>query len=275
MARKLHTTNYHDWTALVDAAVSSKAPILEAHGGSKSWTQTKSFDHAVKLAREGWPEGRDMVAALSHAYFEKLAAHVERSEYYRAETGEDFDVALVLQGEPEAYIVEQRETVEGPGRRIVRIVFNAGGSSGISTEVLTARGAAVVALVMLLEYAGHGVEVVTVYTAGGMKYTVQTVVNVKRADQPPDLPLLAFALAHPSTFRRIIFRVWESLPQYLVDDCGFVSGGGYGSPMETPERGDINLIGETMYPDVQWTSPESARAWIVANLTAQGVKVTA
>lgn len=278
----MHTLTYHDWTAFVDAVEAVDAVHGAAHDQSewrldKSWTLGASYASSVDLARNGWPAGRDCIHELASAYFDKLASTIQKTEYVRAVVGDILDVGAYLAGDPECCLVEEFETVEGPGRKNVRIVYNGTASAGIEADVLLAKGAAVAALAQLLEYAGHGVEIVLAYglrANNGSGLAVETYVTIKTPDQPMDLGRVGFALAHPATFRRLAFRLWEGQSQALVDACGFRSHGGYGCiAPSVAMTGDV-VIGSSMYGEAEWTNPASARAWVAAELAKQGVNVT-
>lgn len=276
----MQTLTYHDWTAFVDAVDAVSAPAQAAHAtddyyGAQHWTMGAGLPESIALARNGWPPGRDCVHALASAYFEKLAATIERIDYVHAVTGDLFDVGAYLSGDPECCLVEERETIEGPGRKNLRIVYNGTASGAVESNVLLAKGAAVAALAQLLEFAGHGVEVVLAYGIGPCDGdTIETYVTLKTSDQPMDLSCVAFALAHPATFRRLGFRLWEGLSLETVRRFGFYLHGGYGRVAQTlTMTGDVNIGGST-YGEPDWMSPGAARAWVAAELAKQGVNVT-
>lgn len=94
--------------------------------------------------------------------------------------------------------------------------------------------------------------------------------TVKRAEDALELEQLVFALAHPSTLRRLMFSVWESDAAHMSD-----VGQNYGSVSElnNPERFDVYIAG-SKYGDPQWSNTDETIAWIKAQLKLQNVVLT-
>ena len=183
--------------------------------GSDPWHGTNTFEQAVALARRGWPEGA--AAAL------ELRAEVEsavrdlinaRSTSYTFDVaGEFVDVGRFLSGEPECFGSESQD-YGNTVRPVVKIVANLAASGSVSTKSLYVRGAAIVAAIDILESLGRRVEVWIAHGStksrrGGQSNVHETHVLVKKADQPLDVDRLAFAVAHPSTLRRLCFSIME------------------------------------------------------------------
>jgi hypothetical protein len=70
---------------------------------------------------------------------------------------------------------------------------------------------------------------------------VEIHVQVGEAASPLDRNALAFYAAHPATFRRLIFRLEELLPDAVREEFGFFNGRGYAMPSD---------CGEDSRPDV-------------------------
>lgn len=183
--------------------------------GSDPWHGTNTFEQAVALAQRGWPEGA--AAAL------ELRAEVEsavrdlinaRSTSYTFDVaGEFVDVGRFLSGEPECFGSESQD-YGNTVRPVVKIVANLAASGSVSTKSLYVRGAAIVAAIDILESLGRRVEVWIAHGStksrrGGQSNVHETHVLVKKADQPLDVDRLAFAVAHPSTLRRLCFSIME------------------------------------------------------------------
>jgi hypothetical protein len=86
--------------------------------------------------------------------------------------------------------------------------------------------------------------------------------------------LLAYALAHPATLRRLTFGYWETLSERDRVALDFVPHGTYGTPADVPqdERGDVIYI-----PALLGTGPfksgESTARWVIAELAQHGIEV--
>jgi hypothetical protein len=202
----------------------------------------------------------------------KITSLVEKPEIVYDVTGNDFDIALVNEGVPECWTrIETHEVQSGRGTKVLRMTFNAFVSSGITPEVMIARGAAICALIESLEYAGFRIELQLYqrgsYTGGTRSHCI--FVPIKYADGPLDLDHLAFCLAHPSMFRRLCFAINEHDKDYMK---GCMS---YGLPanVDTVLRGDIN-IDCASFADAQWSNPTSAVKWILAQMKEQGVEIS-
>ena len=229
---------------------------------------TRSWEEARSLALSGWPEGEELIKKYSQLLFDRVASMLEQPRYLYDVEGTDFDVNRVLSGEPEVWLQEYHENVPAPGK-VIRLVYNGGASGGVPTSVITARGAVAAALVTLLEHAGHSVEL-EVRDESVSGKTLRMGVLVKRAGQPLNLGEVAFALAHPSFLRRLVFSLMEHSPT----DFWPSFSSGYGRPDTTPKelQGDIYLD-RMMFGETQWLDEKTATDWIVAELKRQGVEL--
>lgn len=228
---------------------------------------TKNWEDAVRLATLGWDEGTKEVAKFSSPIIESIGSKIQREDIYHDVEGIGIDIGRYLDGEPECWQRIEETTIEGKGNKILKLAFNITGSGGITHDVLIARGGAVAALIELLEYAGCRVEIWGMFRSEDYSGEIEARIRLKQADQNIDMPHLAFALAHPSMLRRLGFAFIERMPANLVKSK--VSGS-YGSPRESAIPRDI-YIGAAVYGERQWSSPESAQAWIISKLKEQGV----
>lgn len=245
------------------------------------WFKTQNFAEATALAHNGWSDGVEKCKAIAQPLIDRLSIMIERPEIrYDVCPGIDYDMGLVVTGDPEHWMSYEYQTVEGEGNRLVRITFDCTVSSGISAEIIQAKGAVLAALVELLELGGNRVEVVCLpirtghgyaYEPKHENYTAYASVVVKRFEQPLDMNRLMFAFAHPSMLRRIGFRFAENCPVAVQN----AMGASYGScikeqPTEPETRCDI-FIGSSIYGDPVWTNTESTQKWLLSNLKKQGI----
>lgn len=272
----VYVERYATWGEFVDRAEREAADLAGSHVASRhsprefGWDLSAGFAGALKLAREGWGDGESKVKQLSQVLFDRVSNQIEREFIQYDVEGSEIDVARYLDGEPECWQRFETRVTEGAGRRIVTIAYNCAASAGVSADVLLAKGAAVVALVELLEFAGHGVRVIICDGQQGSMLT-ETYVTVKEPDQPIDVSRIAFAVAHPATMRRLMFSVWEQFPP-AVREAINVPHGGYGMPCDVRKahRGDIYME-HSMYGGHQWLNTDAARAWVTERLKEQGV----
>lgn len=235
------------------------------------FTQTSSFDAAMRLAELGWPEATAKATALTSAMVDKVTSLVEHERITYDVTGRDFDVSMMLTGEPEHWSNTETVITTGTSTRILKLVINTAVSSAVDTDVIIARGSAIAALVAVLELSGFRVEIemTSPFADQNRKVLINFVIPVKSADQPLDLDRLIFAAAHPSMERRLMFSALE----HNVDERNALRN--YGWPTEVPKanQGDI-YIGHSSSEDDQWTRTETAARWVLDQAKAQGVTLT-
>lgn len=276
-----YVERFESWTEFVTKAETGKSHLSkekrESQKLSNDFAGVSSVEEAVTLARQGWTKGAEDIKALASKLFNHVSGMIERTEVNHDVEGHVIDVARFVDGEPECWMKfdEVRVDAEG-GHRLIRLVMNIGASGMVARETITRKGATVAALVELLEYAGHRVELTVVEGiegyGGGDKPDYEVSIRLKEFDQALDLPVVAFALAHPATLRCLLFSVEEQLPEKMQKLIGAESGMGYGRPadVQTVERGDI-YIPKMLWGEKQWDTPEAAQAWIIKNLEEQGI----
>lgn len=236
-----------------------------------SFTDGTTYEEMQKYAREGWPKGMKIAVPLTVGNVSTIGEIIEKFDpYYDRESGGVLDVARFLDGEPECWIKLETVTSEGPGIKHLTIVFNGTASAGISTHVMILKGAAVASLVETLEYAGHRCRVILAYGMSGSGPSQEVYIGIKEFDQTLDLDRLVVAMAHPATLRRLMFSYMERMDDVMLASINV--GKGYGHPEDVTERGDI-YIGKSGNWDDHWSTPETAKEWIIKTLEEQGVKI--
>jgi hypothetical protein len=271
---------FDDWSEMLNFVRDSKpTSIYNESRDNEAWRnkwvcgdfEGGSFDGSLKLAREGWEFGAEKIQRLGLAHFEMLANKIEQFDPVQDTCGLYFDVGLVVQHIPECWQRIEITKIDGIGNKVIRINFNASVSAGISSDVMFARGAAVFALVELLELAGIRVELSCdmFCTKNVMNANqVNVCVLVKPADQPIDAARLAYALAHGGMLRRLGFACYETGPKNFQSS-------GYGMPTDSEvskANADI-YVGRGMLGEPKWESLESARAWILREIKNQGISI--
>lgn len=276
---------FQSWGAFV-AYVATTTPTvaggLSSHDPASSWNGNVSWARSLALAVEGWTEGEQRIRELSRRLEAHITHRIVREEFNYDVEGMAFDVARFLNGEPEHWIRPEEATVTTDhGSKHVKLVVNISASSAVSPEAIIARGAAVAALVELLEYADHRVEVwITNPSSAAHRYGEAYAppiyvcdVKVKSFDQPLDMGLLAFALAHPATLRRLMFAAQECADPSIVKYVTHSNSYGYPTENDAAKaEAGIYLPGSKLWDSAaDWTSPESVETWILAELAKQGI----
>jgi hypothetical protein len=241
--------------------------------GDARFRGTRDFAEALKLAREGWAEGRAEVERLRAALVGTLVGQLRQQEYVLDVQGLVMDMGLVTEGQPECWL-DTRDTDERrTGGRIVRVHLNGVVSANIEHDVIRARGAAVAALCDLLEAAGRRVELTISYALSTLprkRVAMLVTVPVKQADEPLQVDQLAFMLMHPSALRRVAFSTWECLPADMrralhIPGC-------YGFPKTANLEADIDVPSGPGW-EKQWRNVGQAKQWLETSLRSQGIEL--
>jgi len=219
---------------------------------------TRDFSEAKSLALQGWHEGTKEIHTLTSSM--AAGMNVQRYGMDLALVGGSVDIPTFLTGEPEC-MWTWKDTVQRKG---ARLIVEGSVAGGVKTADIIRRGAAVASLVDALESGGVSTEIELRFTLRNNESDryVQHRIALKQSSEPLDLATLAFALAHPSSFRRFTFGVCERLPDDVKKDFGFTRFGHYGlvdnrrSPTEIFGEEDVliegNNWGGNMTDSMQW-----------------------
>jgi hypothetical protein len=230
-----------------------------------SWCGHASFDKACKLARDGWPEGLKRLNSFQERIKSVIGNRTNKPLPEFDVTGQVLDVGLLMSGVPECFISLPDEPKEGRGK-IIDIVFSSSYSAGINSEKIFWRGAALVALIDVLESRGLSCSVVsdsTVTRGYGNRYTLKTI--VKGLGDVLDLDRIAFCACHAAFFRRLAFSIEECESNEVRDTFGF-NDGGYGCPSD-PEPVGSEATTQSIHLDkkAHVRNQETAAAWVLEN----------
>ena len=242
-----------------------------ARGLASDWNGNLSFAETCRLAVGGWDEGIAKVEKFSSAFVGAIGSKLVIDEYYYDVTGQDFDLARVLEGEPECWLNSEQIHVEAPAMQTIKLVVNIGASASVGSDTLIRKGAGIVALVQLLERMRRSVEVVAITrdcynynndNEGGFDFDL----CLKQAGQDLDLGKLAYALMHPSMLRRLQFvameTTWVGMPRYK----------GYSSNLRQPES-NIYIPAAQSHEVMDFDSEDNVKNWILKELVAQGIEL--
>lgn len=235
------------------------------------WSGGLTWEEAKTMAISGWIGGMEKIEKYRASILPIIASKVLRVQPVYAIAGYVVDVGSYLANQPECFINREFEERNYPGR-IYKIVCSIAVSAAISPETIIQRGAMVCALVDAIEYAGHRAEVICNQSTsnrhedearkGQRKDSgwFEVSVTVKKASQPLEMTDLAFCLAHPAMFRRMMFSAMEI--EGWADSIH-----AYGYPSEATDQGDIyvNEIFSGTVPD------EKAISWVMEELKKLGV----
>lgn len=229
----------------------------------ENFTHSRDYTDAMgKVFR--WDEGAERVGTIRA----RIGSGVERLARERFRTAIPPGTALVnaiVTGHPRPMVGvrKAKSTAKGAGK-VHRIVVNICASAAIKADILERRGGAVLALADAIERRGGKVELVV---RCSMSNRIGYEVLVKPAAAKLNLHSVAFAVAHPSMLRRMVFSAMETEPAALRDRIGV--GGGYGMPSDMTRESDTIYLPAMTYGDDRWNSEESATRWVMEYLTEQ------
>ncbi len=265
------TFRYDSWQKFLDHVVPDKGTTWNSPVPSQEWDYLEGWSGAVRLASTGWPDGTARALKLTAPLVDKLGAFLRTEEWLYDVEGAGIDVGRFCEGVPECWQTPDVRTVEGPGR-LIRLVLHAWISAGVPARTIEGRGAAVLAFVMLAEQAGFQVAiewVKAVRDKTGQAPSLTVAVPLKAWGDPVDADRLAFAIAHPACYRRLMFRAMELSP--FAAGMNARPGGGYGGGgvFHPEDTGDIYL-GPMMSGDQDWSNPDRAAEWVMDELRKIG-----
>jgi len=235
--------------AIIELSNSTAALDLPPRGPGNTALNTRdthrlnSMDHTswygcpgkVALARlkEGWPEGvdemRNCVRMLD-------VPAIPRRRRARFGWDGEIDVERVLFNEPEPF--RQHAKIMAP---VVRLTVDVGANGGTSGGALKWRGTVSLAIADALTQAGFSVEIIVMENARYMwdgnapKGDTYTILKLKDAQAPLNLPLLAGAIMTAAVFRITMWRSWYRAPWDLNGSHGMWV------PLSEHMKGDIHV----------------------------------
>lgn len=189
-----------------------------------------TYADAMRQATTGNPE---LVTELFDGV-NVLEAMIEEGKVgeIRDVTGEYFDVADFLSGEPEVF---RRDEI-GLQKPVVPIYATLSMHCGISNETIKNRGCAIVALVDELSRSGFIVDLNLVV---GLRHDEKNYyAKIKVRTDPMDIDTVAFIIANPLCLRRLCLSLLE-----ITSNQSYCHGYGYSIEYDLPDLYDTGLSG--------------------------------
>lgn len=268
MTDTIHTYNtWYEFVRAADTGTSINPQRNSAHKADRQysarWSGTNTWDETMQLASRGWPEGLKRIREHVHIIERFISPKQPRLELTYSVRGPgvlDFD--RYAQGRPDTWVVwNEIDTQDGQSGRIVPIVFNLSTSSGVNPDTMFQRGAAVVALIDILEHSGIRCEVLLSSCGINQNNTYTFNITLKKSGEALDLDRLAFAMCNASTFRRLVFSLMEQNIPRLES--------GYGHVSTYREDGAINLDSASL----RIRDESNMVPWLIQQLAGYGVEV--
>lgn len=190
-----------------------------------AFSGAKSLDHALDLARLGWPAGLATMQA-ARATMPRANATGAARDYDVA--GMYPDAARAAAGDPCAMVTPTAGELRG--KSVICLVLQGSVSWQVDADSIATQAASICSLVDALE-ASDSVRVELLVhhgTGDGADQTMHVLTTLKAAEDALDLARLAGALS-PSTYRRLFFRMIEA---HIAPEWAKNTRSGYGIPRQ-------------------------------------------
>ncbi len=175
---------------------------LNSHDGKYSFRGTHNFQEAIDLIQNG---DMDILNKLT-TELSKIEPKYIDSPYIPDTNGSFFDVAKVLEGEPESWYRKADTKVDIP---TLEIVLGIGYLSNVSKNTIIHNSAILISYIKGIEAKGVRVKLIGRHHNEGRKGTYsETIVVIKDYYESFNYPKLS-GVIHPSFFRRLFMRVKE------------------------------------------------------------------
>ena len=266
---------FDDWIEFVqycaDSATADDSSKETANKRASSWAGG-TLDSACKLARFGWPKGTELMREMTEELDGLVGSKIERLQIIHDYTGEDVDIGRYAIGEPECMSSWDAVLGEGKGPKFLKIVINITCSCDRDAETMRTRGAAVFALIDMLESTGHRIELWITEPLDCWECNVK----LKGYDEPLDPDLAGYALVHESVLRRLFFAANDRESPGMRRAIG--SGrGGRDSSYWRSSAAKSQQISDIEIPSLEnWAGGsdiKTAQKWVLEKLQEHGVTI--
>jgi len=267
---------WNSWAEFVNhCTVEGPSLARGSRTSGKRFTGTDTFDEALALARRGWLEPVADIEAQAQALSDSLADSLHTAfavEHSRA--GFVVDVGRYLSGQPDCMFQSVPIETAKPGR-IVTILLNVAASGSVSQAAFRSRGAAIVALVSLIESTGNRCEVWVECSSRkrtkSATHTWSGVACVKQAGEQLDLPVVAFALAHPACLRRLFYSAADGESATIRRQNGTSNGQWSAQPVDAIQVAEVGASVAFIEGMRSADSTRDWEPWILEQLTELGL----
>lgn len=225
----------------------------------KSWDLGASYDDAWKLARYGWLEGGQAVRKALKA----LPPATSRPNHVNDFYGHMPHVARFCAGAPDSMVRHARKATNDMGR-VLSLVVPVNALAAVQAQYMQNFGVGLAHYIAGLEASGTRVEVIGAIVSRVSGVRCAHTWHIKRAGQPLDLPVLAFAIGHAAMFRRIGFALRERVNTREDASYGKTVPATLDDVINCP-KGAFVLNGMASANEVART-PEAASAYIARQL---------
>lgn len=176
-----------------DSTNDRNSPYVETR---PHWYASNDMQHALSIARNGWPEGTELADTFRAKMLGQHA--LERRRKYSVAGGR-VSIGKLLADNPKHMINRPKQ----PGKKVVTLFLESSFSASINSDHIILRAGIVAAVCDILELNGYSCEIVAVACAKHYSRPAwQLTTTVKKAGHTLNINDLVFSLGHTSYFRR-------------------------------------------------------------------------
>lgn len=227
-----------------------------------------SFDDALIRMESGCKE---CAKGVKSAIIRVMRKESQWGEVYRIPndtSGTIVDPGALSIGAPECFVIPTVDPQHILGDLGLDIVLNAAVSSGVTKEVIRARGVLTSSIAIIAERLGIATKIVITYTGKGWNGETGSdhAIILKDYGEPLDIPLLAFWLISDGSLRRVGFALYDCLDPDAKHNC-------YWSPSNSSYKSNRakQIVIDHGYIRKEMTNPELAVKEAVNILRRYGV----
>ena len=196
---------------------------LSSVKGTQSFTQTKSYEEATDLFKNGWDSmAQNITHQLNVKKNQTLDTHVQKVMF--DVVGFQASVPRYLQGIPTNMVNKKLVPIK---QKIITLNKDISYNAMTSTQDIIDASIQTLQLIKKIEAQGIRVNLNLIFGSEAGKNTEVVKIRLKSANERLNISKLAFPLVHPSMLRRLIFRYIEVAPTVTK---GFRWG--YGHPLD-------------------------------------------
>lgn len=195
---------------------------LSSVGNGYTFTQTNSYDEAVKLFKNGWDDmAKQLTQKLKVIQNQVVDAQVQKILY--DVVGFQASVPRYLQGIPTSMVNKKQVPVK---QRVITLNKDISYNCGTTTQQIVNASIQTLQLIKKIEAQGIRVNLNLIWGISGGNTREVVKIRLKSANERLNISKLAFPLVHPSMLRRLLFRYVEVAPSVTKS---YVYG--YGCPL--------------------------------------------
>ena len=193
---------------------------LSSVKGTQSFTQTKSYEEATTLFKNGWDSmAQNITHQLNVKKCQTLDTHVQKVMF--DVVGFQASVPRYLQGIPTNMVNKKLVPIK---QKVITLNKDISYNAMTSTQDIIDASIQTLQLIKKIEAQGIRVNLNLIFGTKADKNTEVVKIRLKSANERLNISKLAFPLVHPSMLRRLLFRYIEVAPTVTK---GFKWGYGY------------------------------------------------